>query len=48
MSSVSEEVIKQLWPQGSRPPRLYGLLKIHKEGTSLRPIMSTVKAPPTA
>jgi hypothetical protein len=44
-SSFSEEVCKQLRPQGSRPPRLYGLPKIHKQGVPLRPIVSTTGAP---
>ncbi|XP_021934194.1 uncharacterized protein LOC110836852 [Zootermopsis nevadensis] len=37
-SPLPEEVIQQLRPHGSRPPRLYGLPKIHKEGAPLRPI----------
>jgi hypothetical protein len=44
-SSVSEEVCQQLQPQGSRPPRLYGLPKIHKHGVPLSPIASTISAP---
>jgi hypothetical protein len=44
-SSLPEEIIQQLWPQGSRPPRLYGLPKIHNEGAPLRPIVSTIGAP---
>jgi hypothetical protein len=44
-SLLPEVVIQQLRPQGSRPPRLYGLPKIHKEGVPLRPIVSTVGAP---
>jgi hypothetical protein len=31
------EVVQQLWPQNFRSPRLYGLLKIHKERVPLRP-----------
>ena len=31
--------------QTSRPPRLYGLPKIHKEGFPLRPIVSNTGAP---
>jgi hypothetical protein len=37
-SSLPEKVIQKLWPQGSRPPRLYGLPKIHKDGVPLWPI----------
>jgi hypothetical protein len=44
-SSLPEEVVWQLRPQGSRPPRLYKLPKIHKEGVPLRPIVSTIGAP---
>jgi hypothetical protein len=43
-SSLPKEVVQQLRPQGSRPPRLYGLPKIHKEGVPLRPIVSTIGA----
>jgi len=31
-SSLTEETRRQLCPAGSRPPRMYGLPKIHKEG----------------
>jgi hypothetical protein len=44
-SSLPEEVIQQMWPQGSRPPRLYELPKIHKEGAPLRSILSTIGTP---
>jgi hypothetical protein len=44
-SSFSEEVCQQVWPQGSRPPRLYELPKIHKPGVPLRPIVNTVGSP---
>jgi hypothetical protein len=44
-SSLPEQVIQRLWPQGSRPPRLYGLPKIHNEGALLRSIVSTTSAP---
>jgi hypothetical protein len=44
-SSLPEEVIQQLRPHGSRPPRLYGLPKIHDEGVPLRHIVSTIGAP---
>jgi hypothetical protein len=43
--SLPKEVVQQLRPQGFRPPRLYGLPKIHKEGVPLRPIVSTIGAP---
>src|SRR5215469_1292483 len=44
-STLSEDICKQLSPSGSRPPRLYGLPKIHKEGVPLRPIVSNIGAP---
>jgi hypothetical protein len=44
-SSFSEKVSQQLRPQGSRPPRLYGLPKVHKQGVPLRPIVNTIGAP---
>jgi hypothetical protein len=44
-SSLPEEVMQQLRPQGSKPPVLYGLPKIHKEDAPLRPIVSTIGAP---
>jgi hypothetical protein len=34
-TSFSEEVCQQVRPQGSRPPRLYWMLKIHKPGVPL-------------
>jgi hypothetical protein len=44
-SSFSEEVSQQLLLQDSRPPRLYGLPKVHKQGVPLRPNVSTIGAP---
>jgi hypothetical protein len=44
-SSFLEEVCQQVRPQGSRPPRLYGLPKIHKLGLPLRPTVSTTGSP---
>jgi hypothetical protein len=43
-SSFPEEVCQQVRPQSSRPPRLYGLPKIHKPGVPLRPIVSTISS----
>ena len=34
---------KKIYPCGSRPGVLYGLPKIHKEGTPLRPIISALR-----
>ena len=44
-SSITEETRRQLCPAGSRPPILYGLPKVHKEGIPLRPIVSNIGAP---
>jgi hypothetical protein len=44
-SSLPDDLRKQIQPAGSRAPRLYGLLKIHKEGVPLRPIVSNIGAP---
>jgi len=44
-STLTEETRRQLCPAGSRPPRMYGLPKIHKEGIPLRPIVSNIGAP---
>jgi len=44
-STLTEDTRKKLRPAGSRPPRLYGLPKIHKEGVPLRPIVNNIGAP---
>jgi len=44
-STLTEDTCKQLHPAGSRPPRLYGLPKIHKERVPLRPIVSNIGTP---
>jgi hypothetical protein len=44
-STLTEDICKQLRPASSRPPRLYGLPKIHKDGVSLRPIVSSIGTP---
>jgi hypothetical protein len=36
---------RRIYPSGSRPGLLYGLPKVHKKGTPLRPIMSAVGSP---
>ena len=43
--SITEEEYKSLYISGSSPSVLYGLPKIHKEGTPLRPILAAFKAP---
>jgi hypothetical protein len=42
---LTEDITKQLHPSGSRPLRLYGLPKIHKEGVPLRLFVSNIEAP---
>ncbi|XP_046397784.1 uncharacterized protein LOC124164498 [Ischnura elegans] len=44
-SSIPAEVQRKLLPSASKPPRLYGLPKVHKEGIPLRPIVSNIGAP---
>ena len=39
---IDEFTYKKAYPKGSRPCLLYGLPKIHKEGTPLRPILSAI------
>jgi hypothetical protein len=43
-SILTEDICKQLRSSGSRPPRLYRLPKIHKEGVPLRPIVNNIGA----
>ena len=38
---LSTQKYKQLYPTSAVPPKFYGLPKIHKEGTPLRPIVSS-------
>ena len=40
--NISWEIYKRIKPTGSQRPRLYGLPKIHKPGTPLRPILSMI------
>ena len=42
---MSEPLAKKLKPSHSTAPRLYGLPKIHKEGTPLRPITCMIGSP---
>ena len=41
---ITEEVHTCIRPTGSQRPRLYGLPKTHKDGVSLRPILSMVNS----
>ena len=38
--SISETLYKKLRPSGSQAPRLYGLAKVHKKDTPMRPVLS--------
>ena len=42
---ISNSLYNKLRPTGSLPPRIYGLSKIHKPSTPLRPIVSCIKSP---
>jgi len=37
---LDKELCKKLRPIGSQPPRIYGLAKVHKANTPLRPVLS--------
>ena len=39
---LSEAVYNKVIPQHKQPPRIYGLLKIHKADVPLRPIVSCI------
>jgi hypothetical protein len=44
-STLTDDISKQLRLSGSRPSRLYGLPKIHKEGVPLRSTVSNIGTP---
>ena len=39
---INETIYKRLYPTGAGSPKYYGLSKAHKEGISLRPIISNL------
>lgn len=39
-NKITEKLFDKLKPTGSQPPRLYGLAKVHKPSTPLRPVLS--------
>ena len=39
---IDETLYKRLYPTGTGSPKLYGLPKIHKEGISFRPVVSSI------
>ena len=44
-NDIDEELYKTLRCTGSQPARLYGLVKVHKEGTPLKPVLSLPGSP---
>nr|XP_060632240.1 uncharacterized protein LOC132775540 [Anolis sagrei ordinatus] len=44
-SSINFDIRQQLCKSEAHPPRLYGLPKIHKDSTPLRPIVSAIGSP---
>ena len=42
---IPDQLKRKLIPQFSRPPQIYGLPKVHKDGTTLRPIVASVGSP---
>ena len=44
-NELPTNLYNRLRPTGSLPPRIYGLPKIHKPSTPLRPIVSCIKSP---
>ena len=42
---IPDRLKRELIPQFSRPPQIYGLPKVHKDGTPLRPIVASVGSP---
>ena len=43
-SGIDESTYKRLYPTGAGSPKFYGLPKVHKEGTPLRPIVCSIGA----
>ena len=41
---MSETTYRRLYPTGAGSPKFYGLPKVHKQGTPLRPIVSSIGA----
>ncbi|XP_057310730.1 uncharacterized protein LOC130648656 [Hydractinia symbiolongicarpus] len=42
---ISEQLYDKLKPIGSQPPRIYGLAKVHKNNTPMRPVLSMPGSP---
>ena len=43
-SDIPEQIIKEITPKNSIPPRLYRLPKVHKPDIPLRPIVSNIES----
>ena len=39
-NKINESLYEELKPVGSQPPRSYGLAKVHKRDTPVRPVLS--------
>ena len=42
---MSEDLLMELRSCGGQPPRIYGLAKVHKTGTPVRPVLSMPGSP---
>lgn len=42
---VNADTYKKIYPSGCQPGAIYGLAKVHKAGTPLRPVISMIKTP---
>ena len=45
LKGYGDEIIKSLIPSGSNPGKLYGLIKVHKDGNPARPVVSMIGTP---
>ena len=43
-NGINEATYKRVYPTGAGSPKFYGLPKVHKQGTPLRPIVSSIGA----
>ena len=45
LKSLGTETLRKLIPTGSIPGKIYGLVKVHKEGNPVRPVVSMIGTP---
>ena len=45
LKDYGDEIIKSLIPSGRNPGKLYGLIKVHKDGNPARPVVSMIGTP---